>query len=160
VAQSLQIFNPPSTFTNKLDTTSHLHHKTLPASTLFYKQRTHPHNGTSDTHFRCKSLGNLPEECQDIPLFPMLFNTPNPKEIKEQYKKAYRHFIDINLEKDQGCIVLAQFNENWRHNAAWSTPGGCEIHHNLSTIPDPLLVIQYHTNITLIPMSFVRQKAH
>jgi hypothetical protein len=87
VAQSLQIFNPLSTFTNKLDTTSHLHHQTLPASTLFYKQRTHPHNGTHDTHFRCKSLGNLPEECQDIPLFPMLFNTPNPKEIKEQYKK-------------------------------------------------------------------------
>ncbi len=38
VAQSLQIIIPPSTFTNKLDSASHLHHKTLPASTLFYKQ--------------------------------------------------------------------------------------------------------------------------
>jgi hypothetical protein len=49
--------------------------------------RTHPHNGTHDIHFRCKSLGNLPEECQEIPLFPMLFQTPDPKETKEQYKR-------------------------------------------------------------------------
>jgi len=41
-----------------------------------------------------------------------------------------RHFININLEKDQAWIFLAQFYENRRHNAAWSTPGGCEIHNN------------------------------
>jgi len=48
-------------------------------------------------------------------------------------KNTYRHFININLEKYQVCVLLAQFNKNWRHNTAWSTPGGCEIHHNLLT---------------------------
>ncbi len=54
-------------------------------------------------------------------------------------KNTYRHFININLEKYQGWVLLAQFNKNWRHNTAWSTPGGCEIHHNLLTFQNHYL---------------------
>jgi hypothetical protein len=78
-----------------------------------------------------------------IPKFPgTLLSKTNCKKIivacqgEKKQKKTYWHFININLEKDQARIFLAQFYENRRHNPAWSTPGGCEIHNNLFTNPE------------------------
>jgi hypothetical protein len=100
-----------------------------------------------------------------ITKFPgTLLSKTNSKKIivacqgeKKQKKKTYRHFININLEKDQAWIFLAQFYENRRHNAAWSTPGGCEIHNNLFTNPENIrVIIQCQMHVTTITSCFVQ----
>jgi hypothetical protein len=76
---------------------------------------------------------------------------------EKKQKKTYRHFININLEKDQAWIFLAQFYENRRHNAAWSTPGGCEIHNNLFTNPENIrVIVQCQMHVTTITSCFVQ----
>jgi hypothetical protein len=67
---------------------------------------------------------------------------------------------DINHYTNFGStrLPLSQFNKNWRHNTAWSTPGGREIHHNnfssmlgLLNLAVPHSLGLYHKHGTMIP---------